>query len=236
VNPFARRKQRGPFDRLTVGLFAVALATAGTVFFGEYARMVRRRAAEGATGEGVRESAEHAIGAATQATQDTVTVAIEGYSETPRGETILFNILNGFIASFALMRLSTWGIRGGWWPAGNVRVGGRHVHHFVPGILIAFAAGGAGLVTQSKTTEAALAFPFGAGIGMTFDEAALLLKLDDVYWSREGLLSVQVSLGMTAIMATTLIALRMLRRGEKLSEEAGLIPDPKGEYLVVPAL
>ena len=237
MNPFARPRRNGPFsDRLTVVLFAVALGTAGTVFAGEYARMVRRRAAEATTGDGVRESAEHAIGAATQATQDTVTVAIEGYSETPRGETILFNILNGFIASFALMRLSTWGIRGGWWPAGNVRVGGRHVHHFVPGILIAFAAGGAGLVTQSKATETALAFPFGAGIGMTFDEAALLLKLDDVYWSREGLLSVQVSLGMTAIMATTLIALRMLRRGEKLSEEAGLIPDPKGEYLVVPAL
>ncbi len=31
---------------------------------------------------------------------------------------------------------------------------------------------------------------------MTFDEAALLLDLRDVYWTREGILSVQVSLGV----------------------------------------
>ena len=125
-----------------------------------------------------------------------MTVAIEGYSETPRGETILFNILAGFTGGFALMRLSTWGIRGGWWPIGNVSVGGRHVHHFVPGILLAFVAGGVGLVGASQRARAAArAFPFGAGIGMTFDEAALLLELDDVYWSREGMVSVQVSLG-----------------------------------------
>jgi hypothetical protein len=229
-----KRNSNRSADRLTLGLAVLALGTAGTLLGGEFVRLARRRAAE-AGSEGVLESAEHAIGAATQATQDTVTVALEGYSETPRGETILFNMLNGFIAGFGLMRLSTWGIRGGWWPAGNVRVKGRHVHHFVPGILLAFAAGGAGLVTQSKRTEQALAIPFGAGIGMTFDEAALLLELDDVYWSREGLLSVQISLGMTAILSTTLIALRMIRRGERRSERAGLIPDETGEYLFAAA-
>ena len=66
------------------------------------------------------ETAEHALGAATLATQDTVTVAIEGYRRRRRGETVLFNILTGFIGVFALMRVSTWGIRDGWWPAGNV--------------------------------------------------------------------------------------------------------------------
>jgi hypothetical protein len=229
-----RRREEPRADRLTLALAALALGTVGTVIGGQFARMVRRRVTEQAPPDsGVLESAELALGAAGKATQDTVTVAVEGYSETPRGETIVFNILNGFIAGFALMRLSTWGIRGGWWPAGNVRVGGRHVHHFVPGILIAFAAGGTGLVTQSQRLETALAVPFGAGIGMTFDEAALLLELDDVYWSREGVLSVQVSLGMTAILATTLIALRMLRRGEKVSEEAGLIPDESGEYVAI---
>ena len=68
-----------------------------------------------------------------------------------------------------------------------------------------------------------LAVPFGAGIGMTFDEAALLLELDDVYWSREGLLSVQLSLAASAIMGSTILGLRMLRRGEQRSEEFGLI-------------
>jgi hypothetical protein len=229
-----KRNDRRSADRLTLGLATAAVGTAGTLLGGEFVRLARRRAAT-TSSDGVLESAEQALGAATQATQDTVVVAREGYSETPRGETILFNMLSGFIAGFGLMRLSTWGIRGGWWPAGNVRVKGRHVHHFIPGILVAFASGGAGLVTQSRRTEQALAVPFGAGIGMTFDEAALLLRLDDVYWSREGLLSVQISLGVTAILSTTLIALRMLRRGEKLSEKAGLIPDETGEYLFAAA-
>jgi hypothetical protein len=105
-----------------------------------------------------------------------------------------------------------------------VRLGGRHIHHFVPGILTAFAAGGAGLVTQSERLEELLAFPFGAGIGLTFDEAALLLDLRDVYWTREGVLSVQVSFGASAILGATILALRMLRRGERRVEQRGGIP------------
>ena len=195
--------------------------------------MARRRQAAAPGDAGVIETAEHALEAATQATQDTVTVAIEGYAAAPKREAVLFNVLSGFSAGFALMRFSAWGIRGGWWPFGNVRVGGRHVHHFVPGILTAFLAGGAGLVTESERLEQILALPFGAGIGMTFDEAALLLELEDVYWSREGILSVQLSLGLAGVLGAAIIALRMLRRGERESEQAGLIPGQTGEYAAV---
>ena len=125
------------------------------------------------------------------------------------------------------MRLSTHGQRGGWWPFGTVRLGGRHIHHFVPGILLAFGAGTAALVTDNDRLERALALPFGAGVGLTFDEAALLVDLRDVYWSREGILSIQVSSGLAAILASTIIALRMLRRGERRVEERGLIPPPR---------
>ena len=69
-----------------------------------------------------------------------------------------------------------------------------------------------------------LSFGFGAGAGLTFDEAALLLDLRDVYWSREGVVSLQVSFGVTAVLAATILGLRMLRRGEKQSVEEGLIP------------
>ena len=192
---FLGRKGQEGADRLTLGLAAVAVATTGTVLAGQVVRRTRRRLAETGEAEGVLESTEHALGAATQAAQDSLTVAIEGYAAASKQETVLFNLLGGFTGSFALMRLSTWGIRRGWWPAGNVRLGGRHVHHFVPGILIAFLSGGAGLITKNDRLEQVLAVPFGAGIGMTFDESALLLELDDVYWSREGLLSVQLSSG-----------------------------------------
>ena len=225
-----RRKQRD-FDRLTYGLGAVAAATAGTVVGGELLRLARRRlrAAEAdpdVAPSGVLETAEQAIISTSQATQDTVSVAIEGFKATPRHETVLFNLLTGFVGSLAVVRLSTHGMRAGWWPLGSVNVGGRHIHHFIPGILVTFGTGAAALFTQNDKLEETLAVPFGVGLGLTLDEAALLLDLRDVYWTPEGVLSVQLSLGAAALMGGTMLALRMLRRGEREVEAQGAIPAP----------
>ena len=76
-----RRKRQEGTDRLTLGLAAVAVATAGTVLAGEVIRLARRRAAEESAEHGVPpETAELSLGAATQAAQDSLTVAIEGYT------------------------------------------------------------------------------------------------------------------------------------------------------------
>lgn len=188
---------------------------------GQFGRMLRRRSREHHDGDGLVEVAPAAA-------LDTVGVAVSGYAATPRSETVLFNLLAGFLGSFALVRVSTWGIRDHWWPFRNVSVGGRHIHHFVPGILIAFTAGTAALLTDNDALEDRLAVPMGVGIGLTFDEAALLLDLRDVYWTREGLLSVQLSLGATAILSIAILTQRMLRRGELQQEEAGQIPPAGG--------
>ena len=206
-------------ERVTVGLAALGLGAAGTVIGGELLRMANRR----------RESQEaetpaNLVDVAGHATRDTIAVARRGLRATPHHEQVLFNILVGFLGAFAIVRLSTWGIRSGWWPAGNVRLGGRHIHHFIPGIVLAFAAGTGAITTRSQRTESTLAIPFGAGMGLTMDEAALLLDLRDVYWTRQGLLSVQVSLGITATLAATILGLRVLRRGEEKGVEEGLIP------------
>jgi len=206
-----------------VGLAVVSLGGAGTVLAGQFGRMLRRRAHQ-------RGKADGLVEAAPAAALDTVGVAVTGYAATPRSETVLFNLLAGFLGSFALVRLSTWGIRDRWWPFENVSVGGRHIHHFVPGILIAFAAGTAALLTESDALEDRLAIPMGAGMGLTFDEAALLLDLRDVYWTREGLLSIQLSLGATAILSIAILTQRMLRRGERQKEAAGEIP-PAPDHL-----
>ena len=204
-------------ERETVGLAVVAIGGAGVVLTDQFSRMLRRRAHE-------RRNREGLIEAAPAAAADTVGVAVRGYVEAPRSETVLFNLLAGFLGSFAVVRLSTWGIRDGWGPFRNVSVGGRHIHHFVPGILLAFAAGTAALLTEDDDLEDHLAVPMGIGMGLTFDEAALLLDLRDVYWTSEGLLSVQLSLGATAILSLAILTLRMLRRGERQQEEKGLIP------------
>jgi hypothetical protein len=57
-------------------------------------------------------------------------------------------------------------------------------------------------------------------MGLTLDESALLLELDDVYWTREGILSVQITLAVTALLASIALGLRFLRRGERAVLEA----------------
>jgi hypothetical protein len=219
-----RRKGARRADRLTLGLATVAVGTAGTVIATEVARLARRRVRPAAEPPVLHQGPERPLEATGRATQDAVAVLVEGYEATSRTEKVLFNMLTGFVSAFALVRLSTAGIRGGWWPASNVSLGGRHIHHFVPGILIAFGSGALALLTESSKLETSLAVPFGAGIGLTFDEAALLLDLRDVYWTREGILSVQVSFGLAATLGGTILALRMLRRGEERVEAEGRIP------------
>jgi hypothetical protein len=203
-------------ERITAGLAVAAFASAGTVLVGQFARMFERRAR---TGE-----AEGVLDAAPAAALDTVGVALEGYNAAPRSEAVLFNLLAGFLGAFGFVRLSTYGIRGGWWPLGNTSVGGTHIHHFVPGIVISFTAGTVALLTENEEIEDKLAIPMGIGMGLTFDEAALLLDLRDVYWTRQGLLSVQLSLGLSAILGSAILGLRMLQRGEQRQEAVGAIP------------
>jgi hypothetical protein len=206
-------------ERVTVGLAVFAAGSLGTLLTGELLRMARRRrdSKEAETPETIAEAAGHA-------TRDTLAVARRGIIATPHHETVLFNILQGFLGAFAFARLATWGIRQSWWPSGDIHVSGRHIHHFIPGIVLAFGSGIAALTTRDEGVESTLAIPFGAGMGLTMDEAALLLDLRDVYWTRQGLLSVQVSLGVTATLAATILGLRMLRRGEEKGIEEGLIP------------
>ncbi|MGH2984541.1 MAG: hypothetical protein ACRDK5_09860 [Solirubrobacterales bacterium] len=206
-------------ERATVALAAITVGALGALVSGEVLRMARRRRESGET-----DTPERFVDAAGLATLDTITVARRGLRATPHHETVLFNMLQGFLGAFALARLSTWGIRSGWWPFREVEVGGRHIHHFVPGIVLAFVSAIAGMTTKEDGVEAAAAIPFGVGVGLTLDEAALLLDLRDVYWTREGVLSVQVSLGVTATLAASILALRVFRRGEEKGEEEGLIP------------
>jgi hypothetical protein len=229
-----RRRRRGGLaalaggartERATLGLAVFALGPAFALISGELMRMARRRRESRET-----DTPESLVDAAGYATRDTLAVARRGIQATPHHETVHFNLLQGFLAGFGIARLSTWGIRHGWWPFRDVQVSGRHIHHFIPGILLAFASGIGAITTRNEGAEAALAIPFGVGMGLTMDEAALLLDLEDVYWTRQGLLSVQVSLGVTATLAATILGMRMLRRGEEKGVEEGLIPAYMGEH------
>ena len=132
-------------------------------------------------------------------------------------------MLTSFTLTFGVVRLSTHTIRarGAFGPFRNVSIAGEHVHHFVPGIGLAFASGGTAVLARDPALDPWLAIPFGMGVALTLDESALLLKLDDVYWSEEGIVSVQITLAALAMLSAATLALRILRRGEEQVLDGG---------------
>ncbi|WP_406001320.1 hypothetical protein [Streptomyces sp. NBC_00829] len=101
--------------------------------------------------------------------------------------------LASFILTFLLTRMVTRMIRAGKGPFGNVNPGGLHIHHVVPGVIL-IVIGGFGAVGSSRFGPAAAiwAVVFGMGAGLVLDEFALILHLDDVYWSEQGRKSVEI--------------------------------------------
>jgi len=85
----------------------------------------------------------------------------------------------------------------------NVRIAGQHVHHQVFGILIII---GTGIVLVSAMPRGAAldaaAAVFGIGVGLTVDEFALWLHLEDVYWTDQGRKSVDAIFCVLVITGT----------------------------------
>jgi hypothetical protein len=206
----ARAARRRVGDRRTAGLAAAAIVTTGTVAAGEVWRIWRRGDAP------LPAETDDVLGAGGQALGQTFEAAVAGYRGGTRREHALLNLMVAFSVSWIGTRATahTIRMRRRFGPIGNVHVGGRHIHHFVPGIVLAFVAGGLAIVTRHERLEPWLAWPFGAGVAMTLDEAALLLQLEDVYWSEEGVVSVQITLATLAILSALILSLRILRRGE----------------------
>jgi hypothetical protein len=98
-----------------------------------------------------------------------------------------------FVVTFVLTRMITRMIRDGRGPFRNdVTASGTHIHHSVPGIILliigAFTAVGG---PDSLAWHSFAAIAVGTGTSLVLDEFALILHLQDVYWSGEGQLSVE---------------------------------------------
>jgi hypothetical protein len=211
-------------ERRTRAIALAALLPSGAVAATEVARVWSRGSAPSPTHAGTDSEAAARIAAAgAEALGQTVEVALRGYQEGSTRENALLNLLGSFTLTWAVVRSSTHAIRrrGRFGPFGNLVLGQHHIHHFVPGIALAFLAGGASVVSRHETLDPWLAIPFGMGVALTLDESALLLKLDDVYWTEEGIVSVQISLAVVAMLSMLALALRLLRRGERVVLEEG---------------
>jgi hypothetical protein len=89
------------------------------------------------------------------------------------------------------------------------------VHHFLPGMGLALAAGGTAILTRRKGGEFWLSVPFGTGAGLTMDELALLVKRDNPYWDSERFALIQCA---AAALAAAGLAAHFHRRGAVLPE------------------
>jgi hypothetical protein len=119
-------------------------------------------------------------------------------------EQAVFLVLVGFLGSFAFIRMSTRIIRSEsipWWPGNIESETGVHLHHLVFGIVTMMAAGTLGFASDGITPFTEIcALLFGIGVGLTIDEFALWVHLEDVYWAQEGRSSVDATVIAAALM------------------------------------
>jgi hypothetical protein len=75
------------------------------------------------------------------------------------------------------------------------------VHHFLPGICLAFLSGASAILTRDDGREFWLSVPFGIGAGLTLDEIAILTERDNPYWESERLAAAQAAVAAAGAFA-----------------------------------
>ena len=113
-----------------------------------------------------------------------------------------------FFLAFAVTRTITHLIRAGRGPFHDVVTKGGHIHHLVWGVLLLLGVGylwliqvGTGSALGLRWTSRLTALLFGVASALTLDEFALWLTFRDVYWEREGRLSIDAVLLFGALLS-----------------------------------
>jgi lysyl-tRNA synthetase, class II len=124
------------------------------------------------------------------------------------GQAAVGSFTIGLLLTFLGVRINTRLIRANvkWWFHDIESKGGVHVHHMVIGVILMVVTGISLIAFQPHAIWLdVISFLFGAGVALTLDEFALILRLQDVYWSKEGRLSVDAVI--IAVCAGTLLSL-----------------------------
>lgn len=118
-----------------------------------------------------------------------------------------------FTGTFCAVRAITYSIRDGGRLLRNVDIGGVHIHHYIWGIAMLAAAGGRALRgADMQRAHPALAAMYGAGGALVVDEFALLLDLKDVYWTRQGRVSVDAGVAVIGTVGSYFVAMPFWHR------------------------
>ena len=138
-----------------------------------------------------------------------------------------------FTGAFAGLRALTYSIRAGKGPFRNISVGGEHLHHYMWGIALLSGVGAVAVRgEEAHRRHPAVAICYGGGLALIVDEFALLLDLQDVYWARQGRISIDVGVGGIAAAGSYFAALpglRRLRRERQRPAIPAQAPAPEAE-------
>lgn len=100
-----------------------------------------------------------------------------------------------------------------WWQPRNIGHGSVHIHHAVIGVVLVMISG-VSMVTLAvdggvgEFTAAAIFF--GIGAALVLDEFALILHLEDVYWSEDGRTSVDAVFAAVAVAGLLILGFNPL--------------------------
>jgi hypothetical protein len=132
-----------------------------------------------------------------------------------------------FTATFAAVRGITYSIRAGRGPFHNISAGGEHLHHYMWGIGMLAGVGAIAVHGEERQrSHPAVAMSYGSGLALIVDEFALLLDLRDVYWAKQGRISVDVGIGGIAATGSYFALLPVARAMRKRRrEERKRLPD-----------
>ena len=118
-----------------------------------------------------------------------------------------------FTTTFSAVRGVTHAIKAGKGPFRNLSVGGEHLHHYMWGIGMVSGVGAVAVRgTEELRRHPVTAASYGTGLALIVDEFALLLDLKDVYWAKQGRVSVDLAIVASSVAATYFAALPVLRK------------------------
>jgi hypothetical protein len=134
-----------------------------------------------------------------------------------------------FTGSWGAVRGITHAIKAGKGPFKNLSVGGEHLHHYMWGIGMLTGVGAVAVRgTEELRRHPVTAIAYGVGLALIADEFALLLDLKDVYWAKQGRVSVDVAVGGSSLIGSYFAALPIFRKVSRRRPDAKRETDQRG--------
>jgi hypothetical protein len=147
-------------------------------------------------------------------TESIVTEIREAFgSELDAGQQSALISWLSFTGTFGGVRGVTHAIRDGRGPFKNLSVGGEHLHHYMWGIGLLTGVGAVAVRGDERLRRhPATALAYGVGLALIMDEFALLLDLKDVYWAKQGRISVDLAVTGSSLAGSYFAALPVIRK------------------------